>query len=656
MPNLEKALADAQQEQSARIGVITGIFNRERHRQILTADNHKILSVGKFNDSARGTNTVIRVEIDTLHGSEEPVLARHRYLRIPMYMYRPTLKEAFKVAGFAKNSDGSFVIPAITDIDAALAAIKDKLVISKDEIKAITLSEGKLAFQAKDDSLGYTGAVSLTDKADSEDGDGGEEPLDPKWNEVVRGTVPTATALDDQGNLLCAPNFAPKNTIVLSDGNIQLMGGFIADTSATPNTEAQFNPEGKYELTDGLPTSPVFAITGLGDIKRSDFEQYRITIEVTNLGLELVLLPNGNWSYQDQEMPSTLVNDTGVQFMISGFGEGTFVMRAEHITTGLVGEFTFDAEIKVDPNKVETIEVNGPEAIDGLSAVYTYTAKNKLGEVINDPDMVVEATISTNPTVDVGLAVIDKVAKTITFNFKDDRFAPATSTVNIRIADKPFNASPKVNPYHSVPIDEVTRIEEWTISVRGDRNSFTTSYKFFNRLNNEIEPKELSGVFTADGTTGVVTRVDGGFELLTTLSTEPRLVAKQGTLIVTADKGVLETTVEVPANVDENDVAKINLTNATNNEDLEKHVIVNVEYLNHASQPITPETVNVKVTRDGVDAPFTLSENKLSIRIDHPEGVEEIITFTTTVNVDADGPTASIETPSNPFLTPGPTS
>lgn len=103
MTTLAKNLVGQQQEQDARIAVLTAMFNNERQRQILTKDNHTVTYVGKHNDSARGTNTLVRVEIDLLHGSEGPVLAKNRYLRIPLYTYRPSLAEAFTIAGFAKK-------------------------------------------------------------------------------------------------------------------------------------------------------------------------------------------------------------------------------------------------------------------------------------------------------------------------------------------------------------------------------------------------------------------------------------------------------------------------------------------------------------------------------------------------------------------------
>lgn len=638
MTTLAKNLVGQQQEQDARIAVLTAMFNNERQRQILTKDNHTVTYVGKHNDSARGTNTLVRVEIDLLHGSEGPVLAKNRYLRIPLYTYRPSLAEAFTIAGFAKNKDGSFVVAGATDIKTTLAAIKDKLVIDENEIKCITVVDGLIGFHAKDDSLGFVGKVTVTATADESEG----EPTDPKWNEVVRGTVPSANALDETGTLLSLPNFKPSHASTTNNGSLELAMCVIADAVSEPVVEAELDGNGDYTLMEKTPGLAVI-ITAMNDLKRDIFEQYNIEFFTATMGVSVTLQADGSWSAMGQTIPSTTVNDKTVQLYLLGLGEGQFSLTATHKVTGESKSLIVNGMKVDDPTKVNTFEITGPTEITELEAVYTYSAKNKAGEEV--PGQTVTATANFLDPIFVGTPVVDDVARTITVKLVDDRARDYTGSIDAKCGDLRDSISVKVKSYYSVPIDTVKTIEVHSEGLSSDNNIVMRSFKFYNRLNSEISPKTASAEFESEAITGdVQITYDPPYsDLSVHLPDELRLIPVDARITITADdvSDTLELT--IPPNGGTDVVANITMVEDTPTDVSRPGVATRVTYKNRHQDEILPANVTVNVTLN--DSPYSdhiISEDKSLITVFHPAEVETEVSFKISVQCDEGGPTQEI--------------
>lgn len=132
--------------------------NIKNTKRLITEDEITIVAVHPADKEVAVLryNTLVEIDVKKPKGKIEK-----RFIKVK----RVDLKEAFELAGFAKNTDGSFNVSAASDMESLLDSIKSQINIGKDEVELRKDQKGYIAMRALSTSLGYIGTVTLTDQS-----------------------------------------------------------------------------------------------------------------------------------------------------------------------------------------------------------------------------------------------------------------------------------------------------------------------------------------------------------------------------------------------------------------------------------------------------------------------------------------------------------
>lgn len=179
-------------QQETTLGNLVAGFNAKVGRKLLTDDNFEVVSIRKRTPNhIDKTNTIVEVSIDMVGEDCGPVLVNETKARKFVRMYRPSLNEAFELAGFEVGKDKAWLVGNVSDLDTVIGAVGDKLAIEESDIDLVQVSDGFIFLHANPNSLGFTGSVTLTDQANEE-----EPGLEPEPEPVEPPPAPVAPDSD----------------------------------------------------------------------------------------------------------------------------------------------------------------------------------------------------------------------------------------------------------------------------------------------------------------------------------------------------------------------------------------------------------------------------------------------------------------------------
>lgn len=141
---------------------VVAVVNAREARSLLTETNYEILSVEPYSESRQLYNTIVKVKVDLLEGTHLPVPDTERYSIRRVPCYRLTLKEAFKRVGIPFDKVGRYRVGAVTDINAFIASVKDKINFDPEELSYTRIDDETAVVRAVSTSLGFIGNITVT--------------------------------------------------------------------------------------------------------------------------------------------------------------------------------------------------------------------------------------------------------------------------------------------------------------------------------------------------------------------------------------------------------------------------------------------------------------------------------------------------------------